>query len=285
MIAQSKLSIKQACTTLSVSTSGYYDWKSKPAVTNLDEMALRSEIHSIALEFTKYGYRRITKELHRRKIVVNTKRIRRIMREDNLLVVRKKFHPITTQSNHKFPKHPNLAKDFTPTGVNQLWVADITYIRLQYEFIYLAVIIDLYSRRCIGWELSRDVTTQLTLNALNKAVTLRGIENVKGCVHHSDHGVQYASYAYTERLEELGMKPSMGDVGNSYDNAFAESFIKTLKYEEVLMNEYNTFNEAHQNIKRFIEEVYNKKRLHSSIGYVPPNEFEKPEVLNTNIEA
>lgn len=281
MISQSELPHVTACNALSLSRPTYYRWKKQPNPPDRT-INIRPVMQDIALEFPKYGYRRMTWELRRRGMRINHKCVLRIMREDNLLVVRKRFHPITTQSNHKFPKHPNLAKGFIPTGMNQLFVADITYIRLLYEFVYLAVIIDLYSRRCIGWELSRDVSTQLTLNALNKAVTLRGRENVQGCIHHSDHGVQYASYAYVERLEELGMKPSMGDVGNSYDNAFAESFIKTLKYEEVLMNEYNTFNEAHQNIQRFIEEVYNKKRLHSSIGYKPPIEFEQ-EVLNISL--
>lgn len=280
----SPIEVARACASLDVSTSGYYGWKSRAPADHAAKMAVRSEIHSIALEFPKYGYRRITKELHRRGLPLNSKRIRRIMRADNLLVVRKKFKPITTQSNHGLPKHPNLAKEFTPTGINQLWVGDITYIRLAHEFVYLAVILDLFSRRCIGWELSREVDTLLTLRALGKAVLLRGVANVVGCIHHSDHGVQYASQAYILRLGELGMKPSMGEVGNSYDNAFAESFIKTLKYEEVLMNEYRTFDEAKQNIHRFIEGVYNKKRLHSSIGYVPPIEFEQ-ERINRSIEA
>ena len=281
MILQSGLPQVKACNALSISKPTYYRWKKQPCPPDRN-IILRPAVQDIALEFPKYGYRRITWELRRRGFIINHKRVLRVMREDNLLVVRKRFHPITTQSNHGFPKHPNLAKGFTPTGANQLWVSDITYIRLVYEFVYLAVIIDLYSRRCIGWELSRDVDTQLTLDALNNAVTLRGMENVQGCIHHSDHGVQYASTGYIVRLEALGMKPSMGDVGNSYDNAFAESFIKTLKYEEVLMNEYNTFDEAHQNIRHFIEEVYNKKRLHSSIGYKPPVEFEQ-EVLNKSL--
>lgn len=282
MIAQSEIPVSKACSAISLSKPTYYRWANqRPSVLDPD-IKLRPVIQEIALEFPKYGYRRITAELRRRNKLVNSKRVRRIMKEDNLLVVRKKFKPVTTQSNHGLPKYENLAKDFTPTGVNQLWVADITYVRLVCEFVYLAVLMDLFSRRCVGWELSRNPDTQLTLNALNMAIALRGEENLKGCIHHSDQGVQYAAYTYVERLQQVGMKPSMGEQGNSYENAFAESFIKTLKVEEVYMNEYETFEDAYRDIKRFIEEVYNKKRLHSSIGYVPPIEFEEQKVLNTS---
>lgn len=269
------LSINKACNTLEISKSGYYDWKSRNPASKDGKAALRAEIHGIALEFPKYGYRRITAELRRRNNLVNSKRVRRIMKEENLLVKRHKFKPKTTQSNHGLPKHPNLVKDIELTGINQAVVSDITYIHLLCEFVYLSVIMDLFSRRCVGWALSHSPDTQLTLDALNKAIDLRGTASLAGCIHHSDQGVQYAAVAYVQRLQEVGMRPSMGEKGNSYENAFAESFIKTLKVEEVYMNEYETMEDVYRNISQFIEEVYNKKRLHSSIGYVPPIEFEK----------
>ena len=205
------------------------------------------------------------------------------MRDEKLLVVKKKFTPKTTQSNHQFQKYPNLVENFILTAINQVYVSDITYIRLLQEFVYLAIIMDLFSRRCIGWALSRNPDTQLTLQALNMAVELRGEKNVINCIHHSDHGVQYASDKYVERLAEIGIMPSMGEKGYSYDNAFAESFFKTLKNEEVWMNEYETIEDVYRDIKHFIEKIYNKKRLHSSIGYKPPIEYEKQQELNTSI--
>ena len=201
--------------------------------------------------------------------------------EVNLLCIRKKFKPVTTNSNHKLQVYPNLAKKMTLTEINQLWVADITYVQLVREFIYLAVIIDVFSRKCIGWELDRSIDTQLTLNALHRALKNRWSKGLKGLVHHSDQGVQYASQAYVDCLRDHSIQISMSRRGNPYDNAFAESFIKTLKYEEIYLKEYDTFGEAYKNIENFIEEVYNKKRLHSSIGYLPPDEFERAISLNT----
>jgi transposase InsO family protein len=202
------------------------------------------------------------------------------MREDNLLCVKRLFGPRTTDSNHGFCVYPNLAKDLEVTGFNQLWVADITYIRLTNEFIYLAVIIDLFSRKCVGWELERNIDTQLTLNALDMALSKRGGTRLSGLVHHSDRGVQYAANDYIDRLKENGIRISMSRKGNPYDNAFAESFIKTVKYEEVYLREYESYDEAKRNIKKFIEEVYNEKRIHSSIGYLTPEEFEMGIILN-----
>jgi transposase InsO family protein len=205
------------------------------------------------------------------------------MHAENLLCRRKKrFRPVTTQSNHGYRTYPNLAKDLEVTGLNQLWVADITYIRLLREFVYLAIIEDIFSRKCIGWNLGRDIDTQLTLGALNMAVFERVGLGFSNLIHHSDLGVQYAADEYVEKLSELDIKISMSRKGNVYDNAFAESFMKTLKVEEVYMNEYETFQDALKNIKRFIEEVYNEKRLHSSIGYTSPNKFER-EVLNITL--
>jgi len=254
-------------------------WKQIQGPSDPD-INLRSVIQNIALEFPRYGYRRMTRELCRRGIHVNHKKVLRIMREDNLLCIRKSFKPKTTNSNHSNRVYPNLARDMELTGLNQLWVADITYVRLQNEFVYLAVILDVFSRKCIGWELSRDIDTQLALNALNMALQDRNHLGFEKLTHHSDQGVQYTSNEYVETLKNYGIVISMSRKGNPYDNAFAESFIKTLKTEEVNMNEYETFKDAYRNIKTFIEDVYNKKRLHSSIGYRPPNEFEK-EVFYT----
>lgn len=280
MIATSNLPVDHLCTELKLSTRSYYRWKNTDS-TSVQKNEILKNIQSIAAEFPKYGYRRITKALNREGIVINHKPVRRIMKENNLLVRRKRFKPITTNSNHNFPKYHNLVQNLIPTVINQVWVADITYIWLLHGFVYLASIMDLFSRRCVGWALSRNPDTQLTIDALNMAIDLRGKANLNGCIHHSDRGVQYAAHRYVQRLAEVGMKPSMGEVGNSYENAFAESFFKTLKTEEVYMNEYKTIEDVYRNVKQFIEEVYNKKRLHSSIGYKPPLEFEQ-ENLNTS---
>ena len=274
--------ISFVCSCLGINRSNYYRWKTlstQPPSVDPDEMRLKNEIQRIALEFPKYGYRRVTFELRRRDFPVNAKHILRLMREDNLLCVRRTFRPVTTNSNHSHKIYPNLVKDMNITGLNQLWVADITYIRLLHEFIYLAVIIDVFSRKCIGWELERNVDTQLTLNALHRALENRCGHDLSNLVHHSDQGVQYASQDYIDCLKEHKITVSMSRKGNPYDNAFAESFIKTLKYEEVYLTEYRFFEEAYENIEHFIERVYNEKRLHSSIGYLPPNEFEEAIAL------
>jgi transposase InsO family protein len=286
MIGQSSLPVSQASQTLDVSARGYYKWMHRKEPVDRNAL-MRNEIHEVAAEFPKYGYRRITHALRRNGELVNHKRVLRIMKEENLLVRRKKFTPKTTQSNHGLPKYPNLVKGVVLTGINQAVVSDITYIRLLCEFVYLAVIMDLFSRRVVGWAVSRNPDTQLTLDALNKAIALRGAVNLAGCIHHSDQGVQYAAYAYVQRLQEVHILSSMGEQGNSYENAFAESLIKTIKYDEVHMNEYETLEDVYRNIRQFIEDVYNKKRLHSSIGYLPPIEFEekKQEVLNTSSET
>lgn len=284
MIQQSSLPVRRSCHAFDISTRGYYKWKHRKEPVD-QHASLREQIHGLALEFPRYGYRRITHALRRKGELVNHKRVLRLMKEENLLVRRKKFTPKTTQSNHGLQKYPNLVKDMILTGINQAVVSDITYIRLLCDFVYLAVIMDLFSRRCVGWAVSRNPDTQLTLDALNKAIALRGA-SLAGCIHHSDQGVQYAAAAYVERLKEAEMRPSMGEQGNSYENAFAESLIKTIKYEEVYMNEYETLEDVYRNIQQFIEGVYNRKRLHSSIGYKPPIEFEgKKEVLNTSIET
>jgi putative transposase len=234
----------------------------------------RDEIQRIAVEFGCYGRPRMTAELRDRGWRVNHKRVRRIMREDNLLCLRKrKFVVATTDSNHSRPVYPNLAGAMTVTGINQLWVADITYIRLEWEFVYLAVVLDAFSRRVIGWALERTLEDELTLGALNMALKQRS--PAPGLVHHSDRGVQYASGDYTDLLKQRQITISMSRKGNPYDNAFCESFMKTLKYEEVHRQEYRDLNDARASIGHFLERVYNQKRLHSALGYRAPAKFER----------
>ena len=274
-----QISITKGCSVLKVNKSGYYKWirQNQTHYSDPEGMKLRNEIHAIAIDFPRYGYRRITIELHRRGFETNHKVVYELMKIDNLLCIKKQFVPRTTDSKHNLPVYPNLAKNLVVTGINQLWAADITYIRLVRDFIYLAVIIDVFSRKCIGWKLGRDIDAKLTLVALDMAIADRKDMGISNLIHHSDQGVQYASREYVDRLKENGIKISMSRKGNPYDNAFAESFIKTLKYEEVYLWEYETYDEAHKNIKKFLEIVYNKKRIHSSIGYVTPEEFEQSE--------
>jgi putative transposase len=240
-------------------------------------------IQKIAIGMPSYGYRRVCAELKRRKQPVNHKRVLRIMREDNLLCLRRRAFVRTTDSGHGFRVYPNLAKETKPTGTDQLWVADITYIRLLYEFVYLAVILDAFSRRVIGWELGRTLEGELTLAALRMALRSRQIS--PGLVHHSDRGVQYAATDYIDLLTQRGIKISMSRRGNPYDNAQAESFMKTLKYEEVYRSEYRDEREVRKGIKRFLEKVYNEKRLHSALGYLPPAEFERSLLKRKAVEA
>jgi transposase InsO family protein len=214
----------------------------------------------------------VTEALHDLGYKINHKRVLGLMRKDNLLCLRKKKWIHTTDSSHGYRVYPNLASGLIPNRPNQLWVADITYIRLVREFVYLAVILDVFSRRAIGWALSRHIDTNLSLTALRMALATRNVE--PGLIHHSDRGVQYAATDYTDLLRKNNIAISMSRRGNPYDNAYAESFMKTLKYEEVLLNEYETFDEAKMNLTRFIEIVYNRKRLHSSLGYRSPERFE-----------
>ena len=236
-------------------------------------MELRDAIQKIALEMPAYGYRRITAELHRRDRTVNHKRVLRVMREDNLLCLRRRAFVRTTDSDHKLPVYKNLAKDVKLNRLNQLWVADITYIRLMCEFVYLAVILDAFSRRVIGWALGKTLEADLTVEALTRAIGRGRVE--PGLIHHSDRGIQYASKVYTDMLDARDIVISMSRRGNPYDNAKAESFMKTLKHEEVYRTEYRDFRDARRQIGQFIESVYNRKRLHSALGYLPPAEFEQ----------
>jgi transposase InsO family protein len=260
-----------------VSRSGFYrSRRRKPASDG--QCQLRDAMQRIALEFPSYGWPRMTPELRRRGWAVNHKRVYRMMREDNLLCLRRRKFVRTTDSVHSLPVYPNLARQMQVTRLNQLWVADITYIRLRFEFIYLAVILDAYSRRVIGWALGRSLENGLTLQALRRAQQQR--PPAPGLVHHSDRGVQYASREYTALLQAQGITISMSRKGNPYDNAIAESFMKTLKYEEVYRDDYQDLSHAHTSIPRFLEQVYNQKRLHSSLGYLPPVEFEQALAAN-----
>jgi putative transposase len=269
--ANGESTVSTACMTLSLPRSTWYRRQSRDLLPDRD-IELRDHIQRLALSKSVYGYRRMTRELLRDGLRVNHKRVLRIMREDNLLCLRKRPFIATTDSAHALTIYPNLARDLAIDGINQLWVADITYIRLQGEFIYLAVVLDAYSRMVIGWELSRRIDTALTLGALDKALSWRQIG--PGLVHHSDRGVQYAATEYVKLLEERGVAISMSRKGNPYDNAQAESFMKTLKYEEVYLSEYANLSEARERIGYWLDQVYNRERLHSKLGYVPPEEFE-----------
>ena len=260
------------CQMTGLNRAGFYRWR-VPRQAIPVEMEVRDEMQRVALQWPAYGYRRITRELQQRGFAVNHKRVLRMMREDNLLCMRRQQFMLTTDSRHNLPVYPNLARQMVPTAVNQLWVADITYIRLRTEFVYLAVILDGFSRRMIGWALGRTLEAELAVRALRMALVER--QPAPGLVHHSDRGVQYASQAYTEILKQHGAQISMSRKGNPYDNAACESFIKTLKQEEVYRNEYRDFHEARCSIGEFLERVYNRQRLHSALGYLPPAEFEK----------
>jgi putative transposase len=264
--------VNRLCQVVGVGRAGYYRFLLRMQNPEVG-MDLRSKIQSIALHWPAYGYRRVHRELIRGGWRINHKRVLRLMRADNLLCLRRRKFILTTDSKHGLPIYPNLAKDLVLTGINQLWVADITYIRLEVEFVYLAVLLDASSRRCVGWALQRSLEAALVLEGLRMALRRRC--PAPGLVHHSDRGVQYASRDYTQVLEQHGIRISMSRRGNVYDNATAESFIKTLKYEEVYRTEYRNLEEAKASIKEFLEKIYNQKRLHSALGYRPPREFEQ----------
>jgi transposase InsO family protein len=274
MQSQGTLSIERMCALAGVSRAGYYrHWQASEP--RQEETGLRDAVQRLALAHRHYGHRRVAALLRREGWPVNKKRVLRLMRDDNLLCLRRRaaFVPPTTDSRHGWPIYPNLARHLRPTAINQLWVADITYVRLAEEFAYLAVVLDAFSRRVIGWALESHLRAELALAALAMALESRAVVP-GGLVHHSDRGVQYACADYVARLEAAGIQPSMSRVGCPYDNAMAESFMKTLKQEEVDGHTYRDAIVARREIASFIDEVYNRQRLHSALAYCSPVEFE-----------
>lgn len=245
------------------------------------DLELKGRIDEVHLEFPVFGYRKLARELRRRGLEVNEKRVRRIQRKYGLFGVRVRKFIRTTDSRHNRKRYPSLLRaGMMVTGLNEVWVADITYVRVEAGWVFVAVILDLCSRRAVGWAISDKIDTALCVGALRHAVESR--KPVPGCIHHSDQGVQYASAEYVELLTEWGFQISMSRKGNPYDNAWAESFMKILKYEEVYLNGYETMKDVVDRLPRFIEEIYNRKRIHSSIGYLTPEEFERNLMRGTS---
>jgi len=273
MSLQGSLSIERMCQLAEVSRAGFYR-SLQEQQPQQEEMELRTAIQQIFVEHRRrYGYRRVTKELRRRGLVGNRKRVERLMKEDNLLAVQPRAFVVTTDSKHQLEIYLNLASRMKLTGINQLWVADITYIRLKTEFVYLAVILDRFSRKVLGWALDRTLTARLPKAALELAIAQR--QPPPGLVHHSDRGVQYASDEYIKVLQQHQIIPSMSRPANPYDNASCESFMKTLKREEIYANDYRDLEHLRANIEAFIDQYYNRCRLHSALGYKTPEEFEQ----------
>jgi putative transposase len=254
--------------------STYYTRPSADSLEGLaaGDAALRTEIEAIRAEFPAYGYRRVAHELRRRGSVVNHKRVARVMQASALGAKPRRRFVATTDSDHEEPIYPNLLPNVHPTGPNQVWVADLTYLRLEREYAYLAVILDAWSRKVVGYAVSHLPDARLPLAALEAALDTR--QPPPGLIHHSDRGVQYASRRYRQRLAEAGLRGSMSRTGNPYDNAQVESFMKTLKHEEIYLHDYATLEDVIERLPRFLEEVYNRKRLHSALGYRPPEEYE-----------
>jgi len=272
MPVQGSLSVERMCGVAAVSRASFYRWL-EPSMPVEEEMEVRAAVQSVALEHRgRYGYRRVTRELRRRGMIVNHKRVARLMREDNLLAVQPRAWVATTNPGHELEVYLNLAVRMKVTGINQLWVADITYIRLAAEFVYLAVVLDKFSRKVVGWALGR------TLAALEQAIEQR--QPPPGLVHHSDRGLQYASREYGQLLLLHHITPSMSRPANPYDNAFCESFMRTLKREEIDARSYRDLDDLRAHVAEFIERYYNRIRLHSALGYRPPEEFEQAAAVN-----
>lgn len=265
-------SVEEMCREACVSRAGFYrHWRA--AAPREEETELRDQLQALALAHRSYGYRRVTAMLKRAGHAVNGKRVLRMMRADNLLSVRQRRFVVTTDGRHSWRIWPNLARWVKPEGPDRLWVSDITYLRLRHEFLYLAVILDVYSRRVIGWALRADMDTHLTLEALRMALASRAV--TPGLIHHSDRGVQYASGDYVALLEQHAIEISMSRPGNPYDNAFCESFIGKLKQEQWDGRKYPSMAEARSAIRTMLEEVYNETRIHSALGYLTPVEYEQ----------
>jgi putative transposase len=279
MSMQGSLTIEHMCHLAQVSRTGFYRFlQPQPCVEQ--DMEVRGMIHQIAVEYRRrYGYRRMKKELFNRGLLVSHKRVLRLMEEDNLLALRRRKYVSTTQSQHSLKVHLNVAARMELTGINQLWLADITYIRLQKEWVYLAIVLDAFSRKIVGWALDRTLTTRLTITALQQALAER--KPPPGLVHHSDRGVQYAAEEYVRLLLQYQIIPSMSRAGNPWDNAACESFMKTFKVEEIYLSDYRDFEDALINIGTFIEDYYNRRRLHSALNYRSPEDFEQ-QVQSSN---
>jgi transposase InsO family protein len=270
--SQATASIERMCELAHVSRAGFYrDWqKSQPQEA---EVPIHDAVQKAALQQRQYGYRRIWQTLKRQGILVGQGVVRRILRQDNLLAIRKRKFVVSTDSTHRFTVYPNLARYVKVTAINQLWVADITYLRLRREFLYLAVVLDVFSRRVVGWSLGRSLQTTLPLAALNQAIATR--QPSAGLLHHSDRGSQYASQDYVQRLEAAGMVISMSRPAKPWENAYCESFLSTLKREQLSCARYANLEELQQHIEEFIEQFYNRQRLHSALAYCSPEEFEQ----------
>jgi transposase InsO family protein len=277
------MTIERMCTLAAVSRASYYRYGVPQPDADEEESRLRDAIQRTALASRQYGYRRITHALRTQGWGVNHKRVARLMREDNLLAIRKRrFVPQTTSSQHDFDVAVNVARRLTPTAANQLWVADITYVRLGCVDVFVAVVMDAFSRKIVGWNLGQKLTTDLALTALKTAIESR--QPAPGLIHHSDRGVQYASAAYVDMLLQHSMIPSMSRPGHPYDNAKCERFMKTLKQEEIRCFEYKDMEDLRANLSVFLDRYYNAARLHSALGYRSPDEFERQAAASTKLE-